>query len=183
VAWQLALPPLSIAEREQYYDESCKSAALFGIPPADMPPNLAAFDSYMQESLRSDMLGVSSETRRLAHQLASGNGSPLPPPSWYRALTIQLLPPRLRDEFDFHYRERERLAAERALRWIRRIYPRLPHSLRFVGAYREAQQRLQGRSRPSMAVRLSNRIWLGRPALFQGGDGELGFGARTSSVS
>ena len=33
VAYDLALPPLSAPEREQYYAESRRSAALFGIPP------------------------------------------------------------------------------------------------------------------------------------------------------
>ena len=185
VAYDLALPPLAAPERGQYYRESRNSAALFGIAPAEMPPDLQAFQSYMESATRSDMLGVSAETRRLAHQLASGAGSPLPPPFWYRALTIHLLPPRFRTEFTYSYGERERLAAERALRWIRRLYPRLPSAMRFVGPYREVQQRLQGRSRPSLGVRLSNRLWLGQPALFQcgGGSGELGFDSGTSSWS
>ena len=165
VAYDLALPPLSVADREQYYAESRRSAALFGIAPADMPRDLTAFASYMQESLQSDMLGVSSGTRRLAHELASGAGSPLPPSFWYRALTIHLLPPRLRQEFDFAYGDRQRIAAERALVWVPRIYPRLPDFLRFVGPYREAHERMSGRSQPSLVVRLSNRIWVGQPSL------------------
>ena len=183
LAYDLVLPPLSLPERKQYYAESRKSAALFGIDPAEMPADLAGFQSYLRSALHSDMLGVTVETRRLAHQLASGAGSALAPPFWYRALTTQLLPPRLREEFGFPFGERERSAAECALRWIRRIYPRLPETLRFPGPYREAQQRMRGRSQPALAVRLSNRIWLGQPSLFQcGGKGsEVGLDSGTSS--
>jgi len=167
IAYDLALPPLSIVEREQYYAESRSSAALFGVPPRDLPPDLAAFESYVQSVLQSDMLGVSSASRQLAHQLASGAGTPLATPFWYRALTIHLLPSRLRQEFNFDYGEREGIAAARALRWIRRVYPRLPAVLRFVGPYQEVQQRMRGRARPSLAVRLNNRVWLGRDSLRQ----------------
>jgi len=167
VAYDLALPSLPAADREQYYGESRRSAALLGISPRAMPPDMTAFASYMQQTFESDLLGVRGETRQLAHQLASGTGSPLPPPFWYRALTTHLLPPRFREEFDFFYGERERTAAERALAWIGRIYQRVPAMVRFVGPYLEAQQRLRGRPRPSVAVRLSNRVWIGQPALFR----------------
>lgn len=87
------------------------------------------------------------------------------PPFWYRALTIELLPPRLREEFHFTYGEGERRAAARALRWIRRIHPYLPAALRFVGPYNEALCRLKGRH-PGTAVRLANKIWIGQTELF-----------------
>lgn len=167
MAHDLALPPLSATDREQYYAESRKSAALFGVPPGELPPELAGFESYMRSALQSDMLGVTPETRQLAQRLASGAGAPMATPFWYRALTIGLLPPRFREEFDFSYSDRERVAGERALRWIRRLYPRLPAMLRFVGPYQEVQQRMRGRSRPSLAVRLSNRVWLGQESLFE----------------
>ena len=180
IAYDLALPPLSTPEREKFYAESRKSVALFGIPPDEMPPDLAAFERYMQMTLQSDVLGVSAKTRQLAQQLASGAGSSLPPPFWYRALTIHLLPRRFRDEFDFVYGERERAAAERALRWIRRVYPRLPSLARFVGPYREVQEILRGRKRPSVAVRLSNRLWVGQPALLMAAEPDVV--SRTASL-
>jgi len=165
LAYELVLPPLSPPEREQYYAEVRKSAALFGIPPTELPPTFSTFEQYMQSVLQSDTLGVSAPTRQLAHQLRAGTGSPLPVPFWYAALTTQLLPPRFRDEFQLAYTQRERDAAGRALRWIRRVYPHLPAMLRFVGPYNEVQSRLCGRSSPSPLVRLSNRFWVGQPTL------------------
>ncbi|HTV66089.1 MAG TPA: oxygenase MpaB family protein [Bryocella sp.] len=166
LAYELALPPLTPWEREQYYTESLKSAALFGLGADDLPSNLAGFHSYLRFTLQSDKLGVSAAARRLAHQLQNGSGLPVSVPFWYRALTLHLLPPRFRDEFQLRYGEREHRASERALHWIRGSYPHLPSGLRFVGPYNEVQQRLRGRFRPTLAVRLSNRIWVGQPALF-----------------
>jgi len=165
LAYELVFPPLSSSEREQYYEESCRSAALFGIPLTELPKTFSGFQQYMQSVLQSDLLGVSAPSRQLAHQFRAGTGSPLPPPFWYAALTTQLLPMRFREEFQLAYTQREQDAADRALRWIRRVYPRLPAPLRFVGPYNEVQSRLSGRPRPSLPVRLSNRFWVGQPTL------------------
>jgi len=167
LAYDLVLPPLSAAEREQYYAENRRAAALFGVSPTEFPDDLKGFERYMKRALNSDMLGVSPATRELAHQLQAGAGLRIRPPFWYRAVTTELLPPRLREAFQFVYEKREREAAHRALLWIRRIYPRLPELLRFVGPYNEAQQRLQGRSRPGAAVRMINRLWIGQPVLLE----------------
>ncbi len=182
LAYDLALPPLSTAEREQYYAEVRKSAALFGIPLTEVPPDLTSFQRYIQSMVQSDTLGVSAAGRQLAHQLQGGAGLPVQPPFWYRALTIQLLPPRFRDEFQFSYGERERIAADRAVRWVRHFYLRLPSALRFVGPYNEIQSRLRGQLQPSLSTRVSNRLWIGRPALFQGAGCDVGFDSGTSSL-
>jgi len=81
-----------------------------------------------------------------------------------------LLLPRLRQEFQFDYGERERNSAARALRLLRQIYPRLPASLRFVGPYNEVQSRLHGCPRPSWTIRQSNKLWIGQPLLLSSTD-------------
>lgn len=167
VAYQLVLPPLSDPERERYYAESRMTAALFGIPTDCLPPSWASFQLYFQSILQSDTLGVTAATREMAQQLLAGAGLKLRPPFWYRALTIQLLPSRVRGDFHFSYSESERHAAERALRWLPRIYPRLPAAIRFVGPYNEVQSRMSGRYRPGLVVRLSNRLWIGEPVLLR----------------
>jgi uncharacterized protein (DUF2236 family) len=165
-AYELVLPRLTQLEREQYYVESLKTAALFGIPRQCLPPDWQGFTRYFQSALQSDIVGVSSVARRLASELQAGAGLRVRPPFWYGALTTQLLPPCLRDEFRFAYEEREQLSAERAVRWLRRIYPRLPASVRFVGPYNEIQSRMRGSPSPSLATRLSNKLWIGQPSLF-----------------
>jgi uncharacterized protein (DUF2236 family) len=170
LAYELVLPPLGDAEREQYHVESLKTAALFGIPREYLPLDWAGFSLYMKSALQSDMLGVSPATREMAHRLQDGAGLKVRPPFWYRALTTELLPPRLRDEFQFDYGDHEQSSVSRALRLLRRIYPRLPASLRFVGPYNEVQSRLNGCPRPSRTIRLSNRLWIGQPSLLTSTD-------------
>ncbi len=165
LAYELVLPPLRDAEREQYYAESRFTAALFGIPREYLPSDWAGFCLYMNSALQSDMLGVSAATREMAQRLQNGAGLRVRPPFWYRALTTDLLPPRLREELHFDYGERERISAARALRWLRPIYPRLPASLRFVGPYNEVQARLRGCAQPRWTIRQSNQLWIGQPSL------------------
>jgi uncharacterized protein (DUF2236 family) len=164
LAYELLLPPLTVLEREQYFSGSLRMATLFGIAPEHLPSNWPEFNAYIESMLQSEVLGVSDATRDLAQKLQAGTGLLMPPPFWYQALTIQMLPARLREAFGFPYAETEQLAAERAIRWLRRIYPRLPSTLRFVGPYNEATVRLRGRA-PGLLVRLSNRVWIGQAKL------------------
>ena len=166
MAYGLVLPALSPAKREQYYAESRTSATFFGIAPDIWPPGWREFEDYIESMYLSHTLAVSPVARRLAQEVLSGAGSWLRIPSWYRALTAHLLPPRLREEFGLTYGAREKRTAERALSWIQRIYSSLPESVRFVGPYREAMCRLDGKSHPSLSVRLSNKFWVGQSTLF-----------------
>jgi uncharacterized protein (DUF2236 family) len=166
IAYDLILPALTSEEREQYYAESRISASLFGIPPDRWPEDFRQFTQYMESMYLSDTLATSPVAQHLARQVLSGAGSWLRIPSWYRSLTAHLLPPRLRDAFGLAYGEREKQSAERALKWIRKVYNRLPDGVRFVGPYREALARMNGKFRPSLSVRLSNKLWVGESTLF-----------------
>ena len=146
--------------------ESRRYAGLFGIPASALPPDWDTFVACNEAMWHSATLTVSREARAIARELLAGSsGSWLRPPAWYRALTADLLPARLRDEFGLAYGDAERRAAERSLTWIRRLYPRLPNRLRLVGPYQEASARLAGRQHPDLATRLLNRFWIGRPRL------------------
>jgi uncharacterized protein (DUF2236 family) len=157
--------PLGADERARYYAESLRFAAFFGLAPASLPPDWEAFAAANRAILDSDILAVSDAARAIAAQLLSGAGSWIVVPSWYRALTAELLPPRLRSEFGLSYGLAEQRAAARARLWLRRVHPWLPPRLRYVGPYFEAQERLAGRDRPRLTTRLSNRFWIGRPLL------------------
>ena len=166
LAYELVLPPLTPTEREQCYAGACTTAALFGIPREELPANWRDFSAYVESTLQSNTLAVTNAAREMAHELQRGVGSWLRPPLWYRALTAYLLPTRLREEFQLPYGEREQRSAARALRWLPRIYRRLPARVRFVGPYLEAQSKRHGKPRPGLAVRLSNKLWIGQPTLF-----------------
>ena len=162
----LVLPVLTNSEREQYWAEAKLYAALFGIRPADLPADWTSFAAYTEAMAQSDSLAVSPAARDIAEQIFSGRGTGLRVPRWYRALTAHLLPKRLACEFGFEFGEREQRRADRALAWIRRVYPRLPLRLRAVGPYQEALARVQcDQQQPDLAVRWLNRLWIGRPMM------------------
>jgi uncharacterized protein (DUF2236 family) len=164
VAYELMFPPLSDAEREQYISESLRMAALFGISHEHLPGTWVGFREYVDTTVESETLGISEATRRLAQRLQDGAGLVVGPPFWYRALTAELLPARVREEFALPYGPREQRSVARALRMLRRFYTRMPAAVRFVGPYNEALNRLRGRS-SGLAVRLSNRVWVGQARL------------------
>lgn len=161
----LVLPALTSSERERYWAEAKLYAALFGIRPADLPADWTSFSAYTEAMAQSDSLAVSPAARAIAEQIFSGRVTGLRIPGWYRALTAHLLPARLREEFGLEFGERDQRSMKRALKWIRRVYPRLPMRLRAVGPYQEALARLQGGKQPDLAVRWLNRLWIGRPMM------------------
>lgn len=165
MAYDLVLPPLSREERERYWTESRLYAALFGLKPSDMPEDWASFAAYNAAMAESDTLTVSAAAREIAGQIFAGARRWLRPPRWYLALSVGMLPERLRAGFGFEVSERDRRAADRALVWLRRVYPHLPARLRYAGPYHEAQARLQGKPQPDLATRCLNRVWIGRPRL------------------
>ena len=165
IAHDLILPPLTVEERERYYQEARLLGAVFGLSVEEQPPNWEAFAGYNERMWRSETIAVSPEARQIAERIFSGAGTLLRPPSWYRAVTTHLLPEVLRAGFCLRYGVEERRTAERALAWIGRAYPALPSRLRYVGPYQEAVGRLSGRAGPGPLVRGLNRLWIGKSAM------------------
>lgn len=164
LAYEFVLPPLSPAEREQYYLESKRMAALFGIRAEDLPQDWAAFLRYTAEMFDSPQLGVDDNAVGLGRSVLSGVGTWLHPPHWYLSLTAFWMPLRLRTGFELPFSTREQQAVDRAARRLPRLYPRIPEMLRFVGPFHEAEARLRGRY-PGLLTRKSNRFWMGEPRL------------------
>jgi uncharacterized protein (DUF2236 family) len=171
MAHDLVLPPLSAEEREHYWTESRMFGALFGLTGDDLPADWAGFAAYTAEMANSETLTVSAAAREIATQILTGARPWLRPPRWYRALTASVLPERLRAGFGLELEARDVRAADTALRWIRRIYPRLPDRLRYASPYQEAQARLRGEAQPDWMIRGLNRAWIGRSQMDQRGKG------------
>ena len=165
MTYALVLGALGGDQRERYYAESRRFAALFGIPQERVPQDWAASCAYVAAMTESSTLTVTDAARAMAHRLLAGADTWLPVPSGYKALTAALLPPRLRDAFALPYGQAERNAAQQFIARTRRIYPFLPSRLRYVGPYQEAEQRLAGRTQPDFIARACNRFWMGQPAL------------------
>jgi len=165
IAYELISPSLSERLRDEYYADNRVFAAFFGIPQAYLPPDWLSFSAYVNEMIQSDTLTVTATGRSIAHRLLSGTDTWLPIPRSYKALTTQLLPSGLREEFGLPLGAIEQREAEKLLRWVRRIYPLLPGRLRYVGPYYEALGRIAGRSTPDYFTQVSNRVWIGRSSV------------------
>ncbi len=165
LAHDLVLPPLSDEAREQYWSEAKLFAALFGIPSDSLPADWRSFTAYTEAMAASEELTVTTAARDIAQEIFSGAATTMPPPAWYRALTAEMMPARLWSAFELPLAERDQRSAARALAIMRRVYPMLPDRIRTVGPYQEAQARLRGRERPSLATQWLNRLWIGRPRL------------------
>jgi uncharacterized protein (DUF2236 family) len=169
LAHDLVLPALSDDAREQYWSEARLYAALFGISPDSLAPDWKSFLAYREAMTGSDVLTVSPAARDIAKKIFSGAATRVRPPMWYRALTAQLLPDRLRVAFELPLGDAERRSASRALTWLRRAYPLLPDRLRTVGAYQEARARMNGSNRVPLTTRWLNRLWIGQPSMSRSG--------------
>lgn len=172
LAHDLVLPPLTGEERERYWSEARLYAALFGIPPDSLASDWKSFVAANEAMTESGVLTVSSPARDIAQHIFSGAATRVRPPTWYTALTAQMLPARLRKEFDLPFGEAERRSASRALKWMRRLYPSLPDKLRTVGPYQEALARMRGKDRPSLSTRWLNQLWIGQPSIGRTGANE-----------
>ena len=164
IAYECVLPLLTPADREAYYTESKIMASLFGIDPDALPADWTSFQAYVRRMLGSQNLGVSDRSRIMAHRILTGSGSWVPIPRWYQSLTTEILPPRFRTEFGLSFGESRMESAERARRWLPRVYSKIPPSLRYVGPFQEAQARLANR-RVGFIARRSNQFWIGQPNL------------------
>lgn len=70
LAYEFALPPLPPTRRAQYYLESKRMAALFGIPAEALPRDWAAFKSYAAAMLESPTLSIDANALRLGQSLS-----------------------------------------------------------------------------------------------------------------
>ncbi|WP_164933789.1 oxygenase MpaB family protein [Bradyrhizobium guangzhouense] len=171
MAHDQVLPKLAAEERELYWTESRTFGALFGLTGDDLPADWSAFAAYTASMAQSETLTVSDAAREIATQIFAGARPWLRPPRWYRALTAKMLPERLREGFGLALDARDMKAADDALSWIRRIYPKLPDRLRYASPYQEAQARLRGELQPDWMIRGLNRLWIGRPQMDVRGKG------------
>jgi uncharacterized protein (DUF2236 family) len=171
MAYEFVLPPLGLSDRERYYAESKRMAALFGISSEALPQDWTGFLQYTAKMFDSPQLYVDAGALALGKSVLSGVGTRIRPPHWYRALTAYWMPAPLRAAFQLDFGTREEQAVHRAARWLPRIYPYIPATVRFVGPFHEANARLRGRA-PGAFTRRNNCFWMGQPRLLYSGSSE-----------
>jgi uncharacterized protein (DUF2236 family) len=137
---------LSFEERAGYYLDMTRQAELFGVPAEALPAGVREFDAYVRDAVAA--LEVGEEARRLAPAIVR---PPVPAglrplAAFQAAVTVELLPPRLRDAFGL----RSTPAGARAVRAAQRIsragLPLLPSTLRRWPHARAAERRAASRA-------------------------------------
>ncbi len=141
--YERAVRPLSGAERDQAYDESKVAARLLGVPDAVLPVDLGAFADYMSQMLVSDRLAGAPFQRRLAQDVLYPSLRFVPKGAFWPAvaLTISLLPPRVRELFGLERTRGGAIAADWSLRLVRGMLPFVPRALREMPPARSADRR------------------------------------------
>jgi uncharacterized protein (DUF2236 family) len=139
--------PLSDDEKDAYYAETKRFAALFGIPDGLIPPDWRSFEVYWRRMLSSPEITVSETARRLARSLLRPPDTWIGPGwDWLRAVTARLMPARQREEFGLAFGWLEQTIAESSLGALRAAWWLLPGSVRWLPAYRDAMRRVEGRA-------------------------------------
>jgi uncharacterized protein (DUF2236 family) len=141
VAYNLFVEPLKPADRAEYYSDSKKLAALFGIQENNIPSSVASFDSYLGQVLASGEIVPSSIAKSLAFDvLYPGPWILRPAGPLFRLVTAGLLPAKLRDGYGLEWngrRERNLLLTAKA---IRSLLPVMPSVVRIVPNARKSER-------------------------------------------
>ena len=120
-AYQQFVQPLTSAEREQYHGEMNTVAELFGAPAQVLLRSYGEFEEYFEAQVASSTITVTQPAREVAAVIVAAR---LPAPlrilaPTHRLATTQLLPPRLRDEYELRWTALHELALPLAARTLR----------------------------------------------------------------
>lgn len=162
--FEAVVRPLAAAEKQAYYAETRRFAALFGIPETKLPRDWAAFSAYVEAMLREGVLHVLPAAAEMGRFVLRPLHPLLAPLARrYRCLTAHFLPAPLAQQFGLGEELRRPERAESTLRLVRRVYPRLPLRLRYLPAYLAAERRLEGRGGRDWLGERLERVFVGTP--------------------
>jgi uncharacterized protein (DUF2236 family) len=152
--YPLLVGPLSLAERERYYQEGRAAIRLLGLKEATTPATLAQFHGYMRDMLAGDTLAVTESARAVARSIEQ---LPLPPVlrpflAANNHITAALLPSRLRARYGYSWDRRRQRFFDAWTAGTRRLLPLLPPVARYGPWARAAWRRCR---RLERAVRVA----------------------------
>lgn len=120
--------PLSAEERDRYCAESAAVAVALGARDEEVPRTWSALNAYLTQMYASGSIAIGDAARELADAVLE------PPLSWLiapitglnRLVTIGTLPPHVRDQYGFVWRERDDRRLASAFRMLAAVRRRLP---------------------------------------------------------
>ncbi len=139
--------PLSIEQRERYYDELRPFAALFGVHDAVLPGSYEGFRRYVESIKRGPFLAVGPEAKVLGrHILNPPVPGPLRPVSKLATLVAAtLMPPRLRRDYGLTWTRGDAAILQAVGVSTRMALCVTPSSVRYWPHYGTARRRTDGR--------------------------------------
>ncbi len=138
--------PLSPGRRGRFYRETLPIGRAFGIPDDLLPADIDAFDAYWRSMLAPDgPIRVTPTARSLVPTILHPPVGPLPPAlyDWLMWPAVQLLPPRLRDEYSIPWGPGREVVAD----WLRGTFAlwghALPRAWRWMPQAKAADRRIR----------------------------------------
>lgn len=130
IVYEMLIAPLSAAERDQYCREAGPIVRALGASDG-VPESWAQVRAYMDGVYASGQVAVGSEARAIADAVLA------PPLAWMlgpiprinRLFTVGLLPPAIRDQYEFEWSDADARALARWTRVIGKMRSALPDRL------------------------------------------------------
>ena len=150
-AYKTFVGPLSEAECEQYWQESCRYARLLGLTDTTLPASYAAVQQYIREALASGEIAIGPAAHFIARKVLY---TPMPlvrKPLWkiVRLITIGQLPSDIRQAYGLRWTMRHRVGF-RIARGVGHLLRRLfPNALGRSPLVNFARRRVRGELRQS----------------------------------
>ena len=156
--------PIPLAEKEAFYEETVRFAALFGIPARALPADWSDFVAYNRDMWHSETLRVLPSAVRMSEYLFRVNRFPFVRPvcRMGRRFTRRVLPAPIREAYGLPATDRwnERLLAFDL--WQMRLWHRrAPRLFTRNPVWTEARRRVDEGVRAPLRVRCMTRISLG----------------------
>jgi uncharacterized protein (DUF2236 family) len=136
--------PMTLVERELFYEEMCEVAKLYGLREQDMPPDWSAFEDYFAQMV-NDELRDSELLQEVIATVFRPSKPPVVPVSegvWgfasrpgaelVRLVTVGTLPRVLRERFGLEWSRERSLALRAQQQAVRRLFPLLPDRVRLM---------------------------------------------------
>jgi uncharacterized protein (DUF2236 family) len=127
-AYKTFVGPLTPAQCEQYWQESCRYARHLGLTDVTLPASYAAVQQYIREALPSGEIAIGTAARFIAREVLYPPLPLLRKPLWMivRLITVGQLPPDIRKAYGMRWNIAHKLAfrmVSSLARLLRRLFP------------------------------------------------------------
>ncbi len=150
-AYKTFVGPLSEAECEQYWQESCRYARILGLTDTTLPTSYAAVQQYIREALASGEIAIGPAAHFIAQKVLYPPMPLVRKPLWtiVRLITVGQLPSDIRQAYGLRWTTRHRVGF-RIARGVGHLLRRLfPNALGRSPLVNFARRRVRGEFRQS----------------------------------